>query len=103
MRKTKNAVRLLPLISSQKITGTESTRASVMKFGMLMYKVEPADWSRLGRCRSRDEWKETSACSVLSPHVLLTPRSRSRGLWQRKHPATLGTAQIQTLAGHFIG
>ncbi len=42
-RNTKNAILLLPLTSSQKITGTDSTRASVMKFGMLMYKVEPAD------------------------------------------------------------
>ena len=41
--KTKNAILLLPFTSSQKITGTDRTRASVMKFGTLMYKVEPAD------------------------------------------------------------
>jgi hypothetical protein len=30
------------LTSNQKMTGTESTRASVMKFGTFMYTVGPA-------------------------------------------------------------
>ena len=38
---TKKAILLWPVSSSQKITGTDMMRPSVMKFGMLIFKGEP--------------------------------------------------------------
>ena len=45
---TKKATLLWPVSSSQKITGTDMMRPSVMKFGMLMIKRRP------GRCVADD-------------------------------------------------
>ena len=39
---TKKAILFWPVSSSQKITGTDMMRPSVMKFGMLMFKVDRA-------------------------------------------------------------
>ena len=38
---TKKATLFWPVSSSQKITGTEMMRPSVMKLGMLMFKGDP--------------------------------------------------------------
>ena len=41
---TKKAILFWPVSSSQKITGTDMMRPSVMKFGMLMFKGDRLLW-----------------------------------------------------------
>src|SRR6186713_484412 len=92
--KIRNAACVRPVSSSQKITGTDMTRPSVMKFGMLIFKGEPiSDWRRrlqfpTGRC--------TPISRLILPVVL---RTRRADLLCRDDPIAAHVAQGKALAG----
>src|SRR3954468_1922042 len=98
---TKKAIVLWPLSSSQKITGTEMMRPSVMKFGMLMITGRP------GRFPARRLfWRgNLGSCRPGSPLPDFSPRAAppSRPLLQPEHPIAAGVAQGQALLGERVG